>query len=190
MPSIFYPKAYEAAAGHALDEGAFETWEQLAKALDKLTPEQRCDAVYADWLLQLHSPAHQALLQIRNLLIGQGALAANYLAELAQNADDAADGKDAEVRIVLDGEWLLVANHGRKATAMNLLGLSRFFVHAAGKVRELSEETIGRFGIGFKYAIALLLKWWCKLGARMVLLPFGCQFVAKMTQLPILTINV
>ena len=39
---------------------------------------------------------------------------------------------------------------------MNLLGLSRFFVHAAGKVRELSEETIGRFGIGFKssYRIA------------------------------------
>ncbi len=157
MPAIFYREAYEAAAGRAPDVASFETWEQLAKALDKLTPEQRCDAVYADWLLQLHSPAHQALLQIRNLLIGQGALAANYLAELAQNADDAADGKDAEVRIVLDDDWLFVANNGRKVTSMNLLGLSRFFVHAAEKeVRELNAETIGRFGIGFKssYRIA------------------------------------
>jgi hypothetical protein len=156
MPSIFHREAYEAAAGQVPGVASFETWEQLAEALEKLTPEQRCDAVNADWLLQLHSPAHQALLQIRNLLIGQGALAANYLAELAQNADDAADGKDAEVRIVLDGDWLFVANNGRKVTSMNLLGLSRFFVHAAGKVRELNAETIGRFGIGFKssYRIA------------------------------------
>ena len=156
MPSIFHREAYEAAAEYGPDLDSFETWEQLAKALDKLTPEQRCDAVYADWLLQLHSPSSQALLQIRNLLIGQGALAANYLAELAQNADDAADGKDAEVRIEREGDWLFVANNGRKVTSMNLLGLSRFFVHAAGKVRELNAETIGRFGIGFKssYRIA------------------------------------
>ena len=58
--------------------------------------------------LQLHGPAHQALLQIRNLLIGQGALAANYLAELAQNADDAAVGDGAEIRIVLNGDWLFL----------------------------------------------------------------------------------
>jgi hypothetical protein len=77
MPTIFHREAYKAATGFAADGALFETWEQLAKALDKLTPEQRCDAVYADWLLQLHSPAHQALLQIRNLLIGQGAMPAN-----------------------------------------------------------------------------------------------------------------
>lgn len=77
MPAIFYREAYEAVAGRAPDVAAFETWEQLAVALDMLTPELRCDAVYADWLLQLHSPAHQALLQIRNLLIGQGALPGN-----------------------------------------------------------------------------------------------------------------
>ena len=77
MPDIFYREAYEAAAGRAPDVASFKTWEELAKALDKLTPEQRCDAVYADWLLQLHSPAHQALLQIRELLIGKGALSAN-----------------------------------------------------------------------------------------------------------------
>ena len=70
MPPIFYREAYEAAAGRAPDVASFETWEQLAEALDGLTPEQRCDAVYADWLLQLHSPTHQALLQIRNLLTG------------------------------------------------------------------------------------------------------------------------
>ena len=57
MPAIFHREAYEAAAGRAPDVAAFEAWEQLAEALDKLTPEQRCDAVYADWLLQLHSPA-------------------------------------------------------------------------------------------------------------------------------------
>ena len=71
MPAIFHREAYEAASGRAPDVAAFETWEQLAKAMDKLTPEQRCDAVYADWLLQLHSPAHQALLQIRTLRIWQ-----------------------------------------------------------------------------------------------------------------------
>jgi hypothetical protein len=77
MPTIFHREAYVAAAGYAADGASFETWEQLAKALDKLTPEQRCDAVYGDWLLQLHSPAHQALLQLRNLLTGQGAMPAS-----------------------------------------------------------------------------------------------------------------
>jgi len=77
MPANFYREANEAAAGHAADIAAFTTWEQLTEALDKLTPEQHCDAVYADWLLQLHSLAHQALLQLRNLLIGLGALPAN-----------------------------------------------------------------------------------------------------------------
>ena len=37
-----------------------------------------------DCPLQLHCPAHQALLQIRNLFVGQTALAANYLATLNQ----------------------------------------------------------------------------------------------------------
>ena len=88
MPE-FYREAFQAAAGGTLPasigDECFDNWEKLAEALDRLSPEQRCDAVYADWLLQLHNPGHQALLQIRNLLIGQGALAANYLAELAQN---------------------------------------------------------------------------------------------------------
>lgn len=167
MP-IFYEQAIRAGAnGQPIDwlrPEHLADWKGLASALDRLTPEQRCDAVYADWLLQLHSPAHQALLQIRNLLIGQGALAANYLAELAQNADDAATGEGAEVRIVLDGDWLFVANNGRKISSLNLLGLSRFFVHAADQVRELNAETIGRFGIGFKssYRIAsevLIYSW-------------------------------
>jgi hypothetical protein len=121
----------------------------LSAALDRLCPEQRCDALYADWLLQLNNPARQALLQVRNLLLGQGALAANYLAELAQNADDASDAREAQIRIALDGDWLLVSNDGRKVTSLNLLGLRRFFVHAAGEVVELTEQTIGRFGIGF-----------------------------------------
>ena len=164
MP-IFYRKAIEAAIhpdrADWLTEAHLMDWNGLAAALDRLTPEQRCDAIYLDWLLQLNSPARLALLQVRNLLIGRGALAANYLAELAQNANDAYDeepegDKGAQVRIVLDGEWLFVSNNGRKVTPLNLLGLSRFFVHAADGIVELNEQTIGRFGIGFKscYRIA------------------------------------
>lgn len=163
--AIFNRKAIEAAIHPApadwLTEAHLMDWNGLAEALEFLTPEQRCDAIYLDWLLQLNSASHQMLLQVRNLLIGRGALAANYLAELAQNADDAYDeepdgDKGAQIRIVLDGEWLFVSNNGRKVTPLNLLGLSRFFVHAAGEVVELNEQTIGRFGIGFKscYRIA------------------------------------
>lgn len=159
MP-IFNERAFHAAAEGKdlswLGPNHLTDWPGLAQALDRLCPEQRCDAIYADWLLQLNSPARQALLQVRNLLIGQGALAANYLAELAQNADDASDGKPAEIRIVLDSDWLFASNSGRKVTSLNLLGLCRFFVHAAGQVVELNDQTIGRFGIGFKscYRIA------------------------------------
>lgn len=128
----------------------FTDLQLLGKALDQLCPEQLCDAVYADWLLQLNSPPHLALLQVRELLLHRGALAANYLAELAQNADDACNGREGEVRIRLEDDWLLVSNNGRKLTSLDLLGLSRFFVHASDQVVALSAETIGRFGIGFK----------------------------------------
>ena len=82
MPSIFHPDAYEAAVGQAPGVASFETWEELANALEKLTPEQRCDAVHADWLLQFHNPAHQAQLQIRNLLIGQGGFLSHLINDL------------------------------------------------------------------------------------------------------------
>lgn len=158
MP-IFYRKAIEAAVHPErvgwLEESHLSDWQGLAKALDRLSPEMRCDAIYADWLLRLNEN-RTLILPIRDLLIGQGAMAANYLAELAQNADDASDGQTAEIRIRLDGDWLWVANNGRKVTSLNLLGLSRFFIHSAGKVMELNERTIGKFGIGFKscYRIA------------------------------------
>ena len=158
MP-IFHRKAIEAAVYPATVDWLLPEHLAdlvgLAKALDRLTPEQRCDAIYADWLLRLNED-RALILPIRDYLIGQGALAANYLAELAQNADDAADGKAAEIRITPHENWLFVANNGRKVTSLNLLGLSRFFVHAAGNVVELNEQTIGRFGIGFKscYRIA------------------------------------
>jgi hypothetical protein len=134
----------------------FTDWDKVSALLARLTPEQRCDSVYAEWLHQLQSSSGQILLSVRNDLISHGALAANYLAELAQNADDASDGKPAEVRIVFTGEWLLVANNGRKITPKNLLGLCRFFVHFGREAVQLNKETIGRFGIGFKssYRIA------------------------------------
>ena len=158
MP-IFYRKAIEAAIHPAradwLTEAHLADWTGLAQALDRLSEGQRCDAIYIDWLLRLNDN-RTLILPIRDFLIRQGALSANYLAELAQNADDAADGQEAEIRIVPNGEWLFVCNNGRKITSLNLLGLSRFFVHSAGKVVELNDKTIGRFGIGFKscYRIA------------------------------------
>jgi hypothetical protein len=170
MP-IFHKTAYLAACRQKppsqlgkLTDAHFEDDVQLEEALGWLSAEQLCDALYGDWLLQLDSPGGPIQLQVRNLLIGQGALAANYLAELAQNADDAADGRAAEVRITLEGEWLIVGNDGRKVTPGNLRGLCRFFVHRAGKVRQLDADTIGRFGIGFKscYRIAseVLVRSW------------------------------
>lgn len=173
MPKLFYRAAYEAACHDAppkqikkLTDAHFETTvERLEEALGWLTPEQLCDAFYGDWLLQLHDVGGYAQLQVRSLLIGQGALAANYLAELGQNADDAFDEREgAEVRLLVEGDWLLVANNGRRVTPGNLRGLSRFFIHSGGKVRELNAETIGRFGIGFKscYRIAseVLVRSW------------------------------
>jgi hypothetical protein len=98
MPAIFYGEAFQAAVGEKPLEGIgdehFTNGEKSVKlvdAPDRLSPEQRCDALYADWLLQLHNPAHQAERQFRDLLIGQGALAADNLAALAQNPDDGAN---------------------------------------------------------------------------------------------------
>lgn len=60
MP-IFHEQAIRAAAdGKELDWLRPEhlvDWQGLGAALDHLCPEQRCDAIYADWLLQLNSPA-------------------------------------------------------------------------------------------------------------------------------------
>lgn len=72
MLTIYYREASEPAAGSAPNVTTLGTSKQLAKARDMLTPEQRCDAVYADWLVQLNGASHPALLQIRNLLIVLG----------------------------------------------------------------------------------------------------------------------
>src|SRR3954452_19297760 len=110
MPKLFYRAAYEAACQDSrpkefrkLTDAHFETdTAALEEALGWLTPEQLCDAFYGDWLLQLYNPGGEIHLQVRSLLIGQGALAANYLAELAQNADDAFDEREgAEVRLLV-----------------------------------------------------------------------------------------
>jgi hypothetical protein len=188
MP-IFHKSAYLSACSEApptqltrLTDAHFdEDWAKLAEALGWLTAEQLCNAVYGDWLLQLESVAGRtALLQVRSYLLGQGALAANYLAELAQNADDAADGTEAEIRVALEGDWLLFANNGRRVTPRNLLGLSRFFVHHAGEVVALTQETIGKFGIGFKscYRIAaeVIVCSWDKQNSEICFrLPISCR---------------
>jgi hypothetical protein len=186
MPKLFYRAAYEAACRDAppkqfgrLTDAHFESDPAaLEEALGWLTPEQLCDAFYGDWLLQLHHPGGETQLQVRSLLIGKGALAANYLAELAQNADDAFDERDgAEIRLLVEGDWLLVANNGRRVTPGNLRGLCRFFVHSGGKIRALDAETIGRFGIGFKscYRIAseVLVRSWDGRGETIFRLPIS-----------------
>jgi hypothetical protein len=131
----------------ATDIGALETWPEVVEALNELGPAARCHAIYADWLLQLDEPGGDVQIQIRDLLLGQGALAANYLGEMAQNADDSGA---SSLLVALEGDWLLVANNGRALSSLNLLGLCRFFVHSNGQVVGLTPETIGKFGIGFK----------------------------------------
>lgn len=162
MP-IFHFLAYQAACYDDLPSQHrnvgpehFNATADLERVLARLSAEQLCNAFYGDWLLQLDSVAGPAQLQVRSFLIGGGALAANYLAELAQNADDASDGWDAEVRLCVTEDWLLVANNGRKITPGNLHGLCRFFVHRGGRTHQLDAATIGKFGIGFKssYRIA------------------------------------
>lgn len=120
---------------------------EAADILSQLPPQERCDAIYADWLMQLHNPGGAAQIQIRDLLLGQGAMDAHYLAELVQNADDSGA---SHLVIAMEDEWLLVANNGKPLNSLNLLGLCRFFVHSNGKVVGLTADTIGRFGIGFK----------------------------------------
>jgi len=127
--------------------GPLETWAEVAQELNKLSFNQRCHAIYADWLMQLHEPGGDVQIQIRDLLLGQGALAANYLGEMAQNADDSGA---SSLLVALENDWLLVANNGRALSSLNLLGLCRFFVHSNGQVVGLTPETIGKFGIGFK----------------------------------------
>jgi hypothetical protein len=156
MPEIFHPKAYHAVINgdsklaKKLKPEHFEKYELLNDALGWLTPQQRCDAIYADWLEQINSPSGAVLLRQRDLLIQQGGLAANYLAEFAQNADDAYEGaKGGEVRIWTRPGWLLVANNGRRFTGTDLHGLCRFFANGS-KITASTEEMIGKFGIGFK----------------------------------------
>ena len=60
--SIFYDHAIRVSAnGEPIDwlrQEHLSDWLGLATALDRLTPEQRCDAIYADWLLQLPPAAN------------------------------------------------------------------------------------------------------------------------------------
>lgn len=151
--SVFYRQAYEAACRgripRELTDLHFESWKPLDEALRLLpSDEQRSDAIYGDWLMQLNNPGWSERLTIKRLLIGSGALAANYLAELAQNANDAAEGEEAEVRIVLRENWLVFTNNGRKVTPDNQLGLCRFFKHVDPE--KTADQVIGQFGVGFK----------------------------------------
>ena len=141
MPS----KIAIAALPKGAEYGDLSDWEQVFRVLDDLTPEQRCDALYADWLCQLSSATGQTLVGIKDDLIGERALDAKYLAELAQNADDAAEG-NGTFSVSLHKDWLIVQNNGRRFGARDLHGLCRFF--AGGK--RFKKDAIGRFGIGFK----------------------------------------
>ena len=70
MP-IFYRKAIEAAIhpdrADWLTDAHLAEWSGLAQALDRLSVEQRCDAIYIDWLLRLNEN-RTFILPIRNHL--------------------------------------------------------------------------------------------------------------------------
>jgi len=61
--------AFVAVAGR-LPEGFsatdFYDWNKVSGALASLSHEQRCDVVYADWLICLNSAAGTILLSVRN----------------------------------------------------------------------------------------------------------------------------
>src|SRR5690606_17192102 len=129
----------------------FETYTGLNEALGWLTPQDRCDAIYGDWMESINAQAGATLLRTRKLLIEQGGLAANYLAEFAQNADDAypSNAGGGEIHISAPPGWLLVSNNGRAINGTDLLGLCRFFSNGS-KIEATTAEMIGKFGIGFK----------------------------------------
>jgi len=156
MPDVFHPKIFEAVAkAHPkillrLKPEHFASYTGINEALDWLPPQDRCNAVYADWLESLNLSVGGTLLRVRKLLIEQGGLAANYFAEFAQNADDAFEGDTGgEVRIWTRPGWLFVANNGRRINGTDLLGLCRFFANGS-KIESTNDDLIGKFGIGFK----------------------------------------
>ncbi|MCW5557364.1 MAG: hypothetical protein KIT22_05995 [Verrucomicrobiae bacterium] len=76
----FEPIALRAVLGQ-LPLGAqpadFTDWNRVSYLLGALTPEQRCDAVYAEWLHQLQSASGPILLSVRNDLISHESLSVN-----------------------------------------------------------------------------------------------------------------
>jgi hypothetical protein len=56
--------------------------------------------------------------------------------------------KEGEIRVVLEGNWLVFANNGRKVTPLNQIGLCRFFRHFDPGLPLM--QVIGQFGVGFK----------------------------------------
>lgn len=165
MPSIFFRQAFEAVCSEPrilqkLRDEHFQEFELLDEALSWLEPEARCDAIHANWLLVLDTPLSNMLLQARNRLIKQGGLAANYLAEFAQNADDALERvQGGEVRIWTRTDWLFVANNGRRFTGLDLFGLCSFFSNGA---KQIEPDTIGKFGVGFKSYYRIGSEVWVK----------------------------
>lgn len=99
MPDVFHLTVFEKVAKahpmllRRLKPEHFVSYQGINEALGWLPPQDRCDAVYADWLESLNLSIGGTLLRVRKLLIEQGGLAANYFAEFAQNADDAFEGE-------------------------------------------------------------------------------------------------
>lgn len=157
MPD-FYRQAYEAACRgnlpRELPDTQFDDWASVEEALRWLhRDEQRCDAIYGNWLMRLNNPGGSEQWKAREHLTRGGGLDANYLAELAQNANDAADGQDAELRVTTEQDWLVVANNGRKITPLNLIGLCDFFGHFELPLPGV--RSIGKFGVGFKASFGI-----------------------------------
>ena len=133
-------------------------WDEVEQELlEQLSSQEKCDVIYASWLDTLHRPDGEAHVRTRNLLVGQNGLSASFLAELAQNAEDArrllGKARGGELLCAYDDGWLLVANNGIALSGMNMVGLCRFFVHHGGQeigIEADEDGAIGKFGVGFK----------------------------------------
>lgn len=82
--------------------------------------------------------------------LARGGYRDRLVAELAQNAVDAAAPEPGRVRFELTGDQLLVANCGRPFTAAGIAALSSLRASA-----KRDEPALGRFGVGFAAVLAL-----------------------------------
>lgn len=115
------------------------------------TPEAAAVQEQTSICLKVYAEDPSRVLQDANneRRIAHGGYATRQLEELAQNAVDAAQNDGERIEIVLTDEALYVANDGQPFTEKGVRSVM------ASDVSAKSDETIGKFGIGFKSLLAI-----------------------------------